>query len=56
MEQAIAYLASAYGAVHCEKGKSPPSVRDFLPHLKAWPTQQDGRYSDLDKEIFGQLL
>lgn len=45
-----------YATVHREKGRPIPLLKDFMPHLKAWPEVQTGRYSEVDKEIFGLLL
>lgn len=56
LEALTARIATMYATVHGEKGRTPPTVRDFLPHLKAWPNPQDGRYSDVDKEVIAALL
>lgn len=56
MEDILARVASMYATVHGEKGRTPPTPRDFMPHLKAWPSVQDGRYSDIDKEVLAALL
>ena len=56
VEMGIARLTAMYVAAHQRSGGRLPAITDFLPHLKAWPFPQDGRYSDVDREIMQVML
>jgi hypothetical protein len=56
VEVMLAQLTAYFVKVHQSKGGSERKISDFLPYLKAWPEESDGRYNEVDKQVLAELL